>query len=32
LWSPSRFSVALSCFILFGHSFAMIIIAQDVFF
>jgi hypothetical protein len=32
LWSPSYFSVALSCFISFGHSFAMIIIGQDVFF
>jgi hypothetical protein len=25
LWSPGRFSVALSRFISFGHSFAMII-------
>jgi hypothetical protein len=32
LWSPSHFSVALSCFIWFGHSFVMIIIRQDVFF
>jgi hypothetical protein len=32
LCSPSHFSVALSCFISFGHSSAMIIIGQDVFF
>jgi hypothetical protein len=32
LGSPSRFSVALSCFISFGHSSTMIIIRQDVFF
>jgi hypothetical protein len=32
LWSPCHFSVALSCFILFGHSSAMIIIGQNVFF
>jgi hypothetical protein len=32
LCSPSHFSVALSCFISFGHSFVMIIIGQDVLF
>jgi hypothetical protein len=32
LWSPSHFSVALSCFISFGHPFAMIIIGQNVLF
>jgi hypothetical protein len=32
LGSPSHFSVALSCFISFSHSSAMIIIRQDVFF
>jgi hypothetical protein len=32
LCSPSHFSVSLSCFISFGHSFAMIIIRQDVLF
>jgi hypothetical protein len=32
LWSPSHFSVALPYFISFGHSFAMIIIGQNVFF
>jgi hypothetical protein len=32
LWSPSHFPVALSRFISFGHSFAMIIIRQNVFF
>jgi hypothetical protein len=32
LCSPSYFSVALPCFISFGHSFAMIIIGQDVLF
>jgi hypothetical protein len=32
LWSPSHFFVALTCFISFGHSSAMIIIRQDVFF
>jgi hypothetical protein len=32
LWSPGRFSVALSRFISFCHSFAMIIIRQNVFF
>jgi hypothetical protein len=32
LCSTSHFSVALSCFISFGHSFAMIIIRQDVLF
>jgi hypothetical protein len=31
LWSPRHFSVALSCFISFGHSSAMIIIRQDIF-
>jgi hypothetical protein len=32
LWSPSRFPVAVSRFISFGHSVAMIIIGQNVFF
>jgi hypothetical protein len=32
LRSPGHFSVALPCFISFSHSFAMIIIRQDVFF
>jgi hypothetical protein len=32
LWSPSHFSIALSCFISFGHSSVMIIIGKDVFF
>jgi hypothetical protein len=32
LWSPSHFSIALSCFISPGHSFAVIVIGQDVFF
>jgi hypothetical protein len=32
LCSPSHFSVALPCFISFGHSFAMFIIGQDVLF
>jgi hypothetical protein len=32
LWSPSHFSASLPCFISLGHSFAMIIIGQDVFF
>jgi hypothetical protein len=32
LWSPCHFYVALSCFISFGHSSAMIIIGQDIFF
>jgi hypothetical protein len=32
LCPPSHFSVALPCFISFGHSFAMVIIGQDVFF
>jgi hypothetical protein len=32
LWSPSNFSIALPCLISLGHSSAMIIIGQDVFF
>jgi hypothetical protein len=32
LWSPSHFCAALPCFISLNHSFAMIIIGQDVFF
>jgi hypothetical protein len=32
LCSPGHFSVALSGFVSFGYSFAMIIIRQDVFF
>jgi hypothetical protein len=32
LWSPCRFSIALSRFVSFGDPFAMIIIRQNIFF
>jgi hypothetical protein len=32
LRSPSHFSIALSCFVSFGYSSAMIIIRQDILF